>query len=81
MDVPLRFDSPESSTVLAAIYNPAESVLTVHFKRGKRDKTPRVYTYTGYPSREWVKFVQAESKGQFFATFIRPYYQGQAVAA
>lgn len=79
--LPARFDSPESSTILAASYDEATATLTVHFKRGKSDKTAGVYRYDHFPRELWQRFVEAESKGSYFVQHIRPVFAGVPVAA
>lgn len=69
-DTPLGFDSPESRTITAASYDPENAILTVHFKTGK------TYSYSNFPPDLWREWVQAESKGSFFAAHVRPMFSG-----
>ena len=63
---PLRFVSPESSTILGASYHPDTERLLVTFRSNGS-------TYAGGPcSRElWDAFEASESKGRFYQTHIR----------
>lgn len=77
-DVPLTFQSPESSNIARAEYDPDCRQLSVEFKR--QDKGASVtFLYPGFPLSLWIEFFQADSKGKFFASRIRPLYTGTAV--
>lgn len=67
MDTPLTFDTPNSSLVKGASYDPSTQTLNVTLAAGR-------YTYTGVPEATWVAFEQASSKGQFFNERIRPMF-------
>ena len=67
--IPLSFESPESSSILSASYDPDTRLLTVVLKTG-------TYTYEGFPEAKWEDFVEAESKGKYFAHYIRPLFYG-----
>lgn len=62
---PLLFESPTSSNITGAEYNPTTKELTVKFHGG------RSYLYRGVPRDLWDDFDSAESKGSFFAARIR----------
>jgi hypothetical protein len=70
-DIPLSFDSPESSSVQGASYDPATMTLTVTLKPGK------IYTYNPISPEKWKAFHDAPSKGKFFQGEIRPKYIGR----
>lgn len=74
MEVPESFESPESSTIAAAEYNRETQTLSVMFKR--KGNTQDRYDYPNVPEELWGRFVAAESKGQFFGSYIRPVYDG-----
>lgn len=76
-DVPLSFESPESSTILSAMFDPDAKRMLIAFKRDT--SLPAIYAYSNIPSDLWAQFAQAASKGQFFSTRIRPYFAGVAV--
>lgn len=67
-DVPLSFDSPESSNISAASFDPVDGLLIVSFKSGL------VYGTRGVPMREWIDFYNADSKGKHFNGRIRPLF-------
>lgn len=64
------FESPDSSSVESASYNPLTEHLTVVLRPGK------VYVYTGVTQDMWTAFEGAASKGQYFSAFIRPHFKG-----
>lgn len=68
--IPLSFDSPESSLVVFACYDPDSQMLSIDFKGAK------TYTYT-VPSDVWKEFYRATSKGAYFGKAIRPMYAGK----
>lgn len=70
-DVPLSFESPESSSVAGASYDPATLTLTVTLRP---DKT---YTYNPIQLEKWRAFLDASSKGKFFQSAIRPFTVGR----
>lgn len=74
------FESPESSIVKGARYDADTQTLTIDLCR-KIDGEVRVdaYAYAGVVLGLWEEFVQAESKGGFFAGRIRPLYVGRKV--
>lgn len=75
--VPLQFESPESSTIHSAEYDPQTMLMSVLFKRPKAvlDR----YDYDAFPAELWEKFTQAPSKGAFFSAYIRPFYTGRHI--
>lgn len=75
-DVPNSFESPESSSIASAHYDPETETLSVHFKRGK---TIARYDYPKVPAGVWAEFAQADSKGTFFGARIRPLYEGTRI--
>lgn len=77
-ETPLSFESPESSTIERASYDPDTQTLTVEFKRAPKDKTDTIYTYSGVSAETWEAFEQAPSKGTHFVKRIRPLHAGRA---
>lgn len=79
-DVPTRFDSPESSNIAYATYDPDSLQMVVAFRwHGANGGKERSYTYENIDEGRWVEFVQAASKGTFFASRIRPFFIGAPV--
>lgn len=72
-DYPCSFRSPESSNVKGARYDPDTLLLVVEFNTGKE------YGYSPVPEEMWVEFLDADSKGKFFSSRIRPFYVGRAL--
>lgn len=62
----MRRERLDSSSVASAGYDPAERVLEVEFVNGG------VYQYLDVPGTEYEGFRQAESKGHFLNTEIKP---------
>jgi hypothetical protein len=62
----------ESSNIASIGYEP--EVLEVTFKSGD------TFRYPGVPEELAGAFMNSDSKGQFFARFIRPMYQGERAA-
>ena len=58
----------ESTAIQAIDYDEARAKLFVHFVSGER------YLYVGVPGEVHRSFVDADSKGQFFAFEIRDRY-------
>lgn len=78
-DTPLSFDSPESSTVTRADYDPGQQVLRVWVLKQRRPlgtDGQECYRYTGVPPETWREFEQAGSRGRFWNLVIRPMYEG-----
>lgn len=73
-DIPTAFDSPESSLVLSAAYDPDTETMILTL-RSKPE--PKNYTYNKFPASVWAEFVQASSKGKFFGDVIRPQFAGK----
>lgn len=70
----LSFESPESSTIASATYDPDTETMKLWFKREGQDND--CYTFN-IPGKVWIDFEQAKSKGAHFARFIRPLYSGR----
>lgn len=70
-DIPLSFESPESSSLKGASYDPDCKQLTVEFKDGK------TYDYPGIEPQMWIQFMEAGSKGSYFMRNIRPMHTGK----
>ena len=79
-EIPTFFDSPESSTIVSAHYDPDQRVLTVEFKRKPKEKTAERYIFGGVSPELWAEFLSSVSKGHFFSTRIRPNFSGVAQA-
>lgn len=79
---PEMFESPESSTIMAATYTytePDMGWLTVLFKE-RNSSTGRLYQFTPKMSAaEWGAFKHASSKGEHFHQNIRSQYKGVKV--
>lgn len=76
-DIPTAFDSPESSVIAGASYDPMTRTLICEVKRGPN--VTKAYRYDGFPEEEWVAFVQSPSKGNFFSRRVRAIYSGKAL--
>lgn len=76
-EMPTSFESPESSNVWGAAYNPDTRQLRVSFKSVHVGVI--TYTYEAFPADLWVEFFSAASKGGYFASAIRPFYPGTKV--
>lgn len=81
-----KFDSPESSKVHSATYNPTQNLLTIHFKnRPDFSVISATYKYREYPPGMWDLFKTAPSKGKFVLEYIvgpdrnNPIYKGVRV--
>lgn len=72
--IPLSFESPESSLIRTARYDPDTLTLLVEFTAGK------TYGYSGITADTWASFAESISKGKHFNTFIRPYVVGRLQA-
>jgi hypothetical protein len=70
-----EFTSPESSSIQGATYDAGAMELKITFTRPAESGT-RVYLYPAFPLKLWTEFVQAESKGKFYASAIRPMFKG-----
>lgn len=78
-EVPTRFDSPESSNILSGTYDPNTLQMVVTFRNyGANGGQHRLYDYENVDEALWTSFVQAASKGRFFAEWIRPFFIGKA---
>jgi lysyl-tRNA synthetase class 2 len=64
----------ESSSVVSIGYDRGSQMLEVEFRGG------RVYRYVDVPHEVWAGLRQAESKGQFFQTFVRDRFEATRVA-
>jgi hypothetical protein len=59
-----------SSNIEAIGYAEESRTLTVQFK-GRKGAAGSIYSYAGVPPEMWHAFLNAPSKGQFFAAEIR----------
>lgn len=73
------FESPESSNIHSAEYNPDTLSLTVTFggKNIKGTVTPKtIYDIKGsFAQAEWDAFYASDSKGKFYNTNIAPFHK------
>lgn len=60
-----------SSNIKTADYNRTKKELTMTFINRPR----WVYTYYNVPPTVWTRFLQSNSKGQYFSAAIRDIYQ------
>lgn len=74
-DIPLSFQSPESSLINGADYDPTTETLTLQLLSPALNVKP--YVYHKFPADLWREFVQAGSKGRFFQERIRPMFAGK----
>lgn len=72
--VPLSFESPESSTIEQASYDPERRTLLVTFRHERMQ-----YLYGEVPEAVWIEFHRAQSRGKFFQQRIRPVFGGVRV--
>ena len=70
--LPMHFESPESSALHGASYDPDTEVLTVVLSHN--GGTP--YDYDKFPRVMWKEFLEAPSKGTYFQKRIRPVFSG-----
>lgn len=63
----------ESSNVNAVGYNPSTKDLRVEFKGGS------VYQYSGVPHIVFIRFITAESHGQFLVESIKNNYEHKKI--
>lgn len=64
------FQSPESSNIAGASYDPATRELTVTFGSGQ------TYAYSGVPAETWAGFKASGSKGAYFHRQIKSVHAG-----
>lgn len=79
-DTPLRFDSPTSSDIVGAFYNPTVEDLTITFTR-RGSKPSEAYVYAHVPPLIWLEFLKAESKGKFVAAKIAKSFTGRKMGS
>lgn len=72
--LPSFFSSPESDTIASAMYDTTTETLRVQFKAGAS-----VYEYEHIPVLLWKDFIEASSKGKFFAARVRPFFLGRKI--
>lgn len=66
----LSFDSPESTSIIRADYDPDTNTVVAEFVDGRR------YQYPGFGLALWEEWLLAPSKGSFFHKRIRPLISG-----
>lgn len=64
-----RWESVESSFIVAIAYYPNAAVLEIKMKNGKK------YTFMGVPEHVYEEFKNAPSKGKFFNSIIKNRYE------
>ena len=72
-EIPMSFVSPESSNIAGASFNPETSTLVVQF-RGHIGQPDRLYAARDFTLAQWQMFLDAPSKGKFFAEQIKPLF-------
>lgn len=75
-DRALSFESPESSSIVRAVYDPDTLTLLITFVRPAGQTI--TYRYTPFRFEAWVEFEMATSKGAHFNRCIQPFYLGVA---
>lgn len=70
---------PKSSNVASIGYDPDTEELRVAFKPHKEGEPGRVYSYASVPKDKYLAFLNAESVGSHFATFIRANYESHRI--
>lgn len=73
--MPLSFESPESSSIRGAWYDPGSQQLHITFQYGDHP----TYRYSSVEPALWREFLESKSRGKFMATRIRPLYTGVRV--
>lgn len=64
-------DCDKSSTLRWARYSPHLQLLKIDFKNPKTGTINATYEYCAFSPMDWAAFQAAESKGKYFAAFIR----------
>lgn len=72
--IPLEFSSPDSAVVMGATYDPGQQVIRVQIRNRVTGESD-TYRGGGVPLELWLEFEAAQSKGSFFAKFIRPMFR------
>lgn len=62
-----------SSNIASVGYDAGEKLMEIKFHNGG------LYQYKHIASSTWTNFINAQSKGKYFATNIKPYYEGELV--
>lgn len=74
------FVSPESSNVVAGVYDSTSQVLLMQFQdRKDPNSKPCEYFYEGVTREHWDGLKTAESKGKYMLSVIRKFYTGVRV--
>ncbi len=71
-----EFEAGESSNLSWARYDEVTRILAIDFK-GKDGRKTSTYEYQNFPASQWEAFKASSSKGQYFATMIRPFHVGK----
>ncbi|MFF1572399.1 KTSC domain-containing protein [Leifsonia sp. NPDC058292] len=69
----MRRRSLESSVLASAAYDPERRILELEFTSGD------LYRYWIVPARVWNELLDADSKGQYFASHIRDRFPTERV--
>ena len=65
----------KSSNIESVAFDPSTEELQVKFKPHKEGEPGRVYSYAAVPYDKYREFLNAESVGKHFQTFIRANYE------
>jgi hypothetical protein len=80
-ETPLSFESPESTSIHSARYDPDTRQLFITFAQptSAQNLAMPTYRYTAIDLPLWLEFYQSTSRGKFVASRIRPFYVGVKV--
>ena len=65
----------ESKMLSAAAYDHAKQIVYLRFRN-----TGHVYRYFEFPAADYQAFLQAESRGRFFRSYIRDHFRCERMA-
>jgi len=69
----------KSSNIDTIAYDPGTEEMQVTFKPHKEGEPGRAYSYAAVPYDKYREFLNAESVGSHFATFIRANYESHRI--
>lgn len=69
----------KSSNIAAIGYDPGTETMEVEFKPKDEETPPRVYQYDKVPYDDYKAFLNAESVGRHFHTFVRSNYESHRI--
>jgi hypothetical protein len=64
----------ESKLLAASAYDAGKHILWLRFRRGD------VYRYFDFPEQQYREFLEAESRGRYFLSYIRNHFRYQRLA-